>query len=402
MKRKTQIGIVAAVVLLLVAGMTGCPGFFGPADTTGGQAAPGGQEPPDDQVTVDMTGWWGFTFVPEGEDPFGPIGLYVYQSGAALSTPWGLTGTTDGSDMTLGGRMHDDYGGAEFSLSGTIEDGVIAGLITGDMGGGTFTLARPTPPFGSLAVSGTFGGEPVELETVHVVLGSADSSAEYGFSFGTAIGMVNVHRGPVKPSVGTFAVTADPGEPDTVQVLFFPQGDEDGYEAIDGEIVIGSYSDEGAEGTFDLAFPDGEWLSGSFNVIFDSDDGETSIEGFFAGVEIELEQLTHAWSDEYMDDAMSGLYVEAGSGELEVRLGLHWVGPMEPGVIVIHDFWWGGVDFRPFGGPYDHFPLNEALTGTLTLTIDRLDEAGIAGSWVEEGGDLTIEFDVYFPGFVHM
>jgi hypothetical protein len=389
-KESSSFNIAAMVITVINV----TPGAVGVIDVEPGETTP--EEP------IDLTGYWDWFFTPDcppdeqdcEPEEFGPILLGIQQTDSTLVTDLlDFGGSIIDSSLTL------DSSEVDVHLSGTIsgsgDEIKITGTYTGEVlgGPGTFRIVPTSAIFGTLNATGTVDEVNISINSTHALGRGGETEIRYNYSFplnaGWFSGQVSLQTISDLSSGFYRVVDHEPWEDDEIAVTLYPSSGDETY-AVENEnleqVTITQYDGSGIAGTFDLELDDGSTL----NFTIPSSAPISVFEDIWYTAHFEITGVDPPWDP-------NGVFLE---------LWFHVDVENEPGLVLTErsyisqppdvegDHWSFTPDWwSPSGNLVEHHINNPG-----TLTITRIDDDGIAGSFDASGdwGSLNGNFDVYF------
>jgi hypothetical protein len=156
-------------------------------------------------------------------------------------------------------------------------------------------------------------------------------------------------------------------------------------------VNISSYSGSGIKGDFNVSFPDGSNLNGSFDLVFDAS-GTASVQG--SGMWSAAQAPTPTFSNMFVT-SFTGFAIGFFDNQLDLQLFIMVAGDLGIGDYTMPNAAWMDVQLSLKGGP--ETTANADLPGTLHIT--SFSATGIAGSFntgFSAGGTIAGSFDVSF------
>jgi len=347
------------------------PGLIGYIEIT-----PENGDPPE---LIDLTGYWDLYWGLEGAPEIGPELFYICQTGSVLECSYGFNGTISGSDITLEAWVEmEEPGLFHVIMTGTVSGGEITGVISGDLGPGTFYFVDSTMPFGRFDFEGTVEGSPISLHTDYAIGMDNGENIFYGLSFDLMIG-------PIWGNIHIFTEDLGVGHYTTEDMEFNLWDGITSQTAWDGFMEITEFTDKRMTGNLHLNFYDGE-LNITFELVFGLDFGHIIVGGMWQGSSV-FEEMFDVFSN--LDVQMSHSYsiTYNGCGQ-EVNLWFSTPGDMISGVPFEE---WIDLQWYSDTGP----DFEEVSIESVMFTITHLDEDRIIGSFISGPPfDLTGSFDL--------
>ncbi len=350
------------------------------------------------EVPIDLTGYWTLTLDIDGGGELGPFEFYIRQTVLDLYATGGdpssvMTGSLDGPTVTLQSGMG--------TLTGTVSesgDEISGSFAYSPFGPGTFLMVPTSVPRGTLSLSGNCAGVSVSLDTDQAW---AETGTESWTSSSFSVYVDPVNGDPNdgtqgwisfygSPAVGDFAVMETP-QSGTHQLQADFWNNDNSYRASGGSVHITEYDAQHMIGSYELSFPEGIDLSGTFNVRL-GEPGHTTISGTLQGIEVD--GSTDSASFDTRVDVSSHISLSYFDDSKNVWLLLSIHGLPSTGTHTGLDFW-GNLRYGVAGEPQTGDVKME--TGTLNLT--KYDQSGAAGNFVatfQGGGTVNGEFNVPF------
>ncbi len=167
------------------------------------------------------------------------------------------------------------------------------------------------------------------------------------------------------------------------------------YYASGGFIQLDAYDLQHMVGSFDLTFPDGSHLNGTFNVNVGTF-GETSVSGSWQGIDASgINQYAYFWTQV---NTLGSIVLDFWDDQFSTSVWFTMNGQPSAGgyTVGISGQAWGTVSARITGGAEAH----EIEMTSGTLSISRYNQTGVAGTFqvsLAGGGTMNGDFDIPFP-----
>jgi hypothetical protein len=344
-------------------------------------------------VPIDLTGDWDFTLFPDNAAQMGPFTFLIKQTstdlfGTSGQPDYTFTGTIDGSMVTIDfatGTLTGTCSGSGDEISGSFN---LAGFGTG-----TFLFTRSTATFGSLSFSGTCAGQTVSVDTSRAVLMKEThvwQNTSFGVLLDTTQADIFMFGKPL--SAGDYVVVEGDVNDTGELGVSCSTGPGQGMDASSGTVRITQYGSSNMSGSYELYFPDGSYLSGTFDLVF-GNLGTSTVSGTWQGTTLPEREMNAVSGTETRTTS----YVALNYWDETVN---SWVwfnvdGYPSVGTYTIPDAAWGTFRWEPVGG----VPIGEVDYVSGVLNFTQYDQYGCAANFqisFEGGGTIIGSFDVPF------
>jgi len=337
-----------------------------------------------------VAGYWDMIISLQGMDPMSLGWLFIRQNGwdVTITGPSDMawTGVLEGQAFTITTKVPDT--GATVTFTGTVTDTGISGPVSAaGFPPGTFTMTR-VPPAGHLDLQGSYAGTPLSLNTEYARIDGPHTTYGFGFGLDPAIsGRLDFNGHAI--SVGSYAVKKDAKDPGAYSASVWTGSPGPSSMASSGNLSITRYDSAGIEGTYDLSFPDGSDLHGSFTLTFGGG-GTFTVQGTWMGTAVSAVTPVPTYSDGV--HTWSGFNVGFFDDQLEASIWLTVSGYLTAGDNSTLGL---SIQWQPAGSPLINASGDQP--GNLHLTsLTAHNVAGSFNSGFAAGGAISGNFNLNF------